>query len=193
MQPHGLEPARLLRPWDSPGKNPGVGRHFLLQGIFRTQGSSPGILCCRQILYHLSHQICSVCVCMCACVYMSLVAQTVKNACNVGDLNSIPGLGRSPRGVHGNPLLYSCLENPHGQRSLAGYSPWGHRVGHYRATKHSRNISLKRQKQTTTTTTKMSPGDQGNSDFPGSSTGRGEPSSHDSSRDTLSRAEPGVG
>ena len=35
--------------------------------------------------------------------------------------------GRSPGGEHGNPLKYSCLENPHGQRSLAGYSPWGHK------------------------------------------------------------------
>ena len=48
-----------------------------------------------------------------------------KSICNVGDLGSIPGLGRSPGGGHGNLLQYSCLENPHGQRSLAGYSPWG--------------------------------------------------------------------
>ena len=48
-----------------------------------------------------------------------------ESACNVGDLGSIPGLGRSPGGGHGNPLQYSCLENPHGQKSLAGYSPWG--------------------------------------------------------------------
>ena len=34
-------------------------------------------------------------------------------------------MGRSPRGGHGNPLQYSCLENPHGQRSLVGCSPWG--------------------------------------------------------------------
>ena len=40
-------------------------------------------------------------------------------------LGSIPGLGSSPRGGHGNPLQYSCLENPHGQRSLEGYRPWG--------------------------------------------------------------------
>ena len=46
-------------------------------------------------------------------------------AFNMGDLGSIPGLGRSPGGGHGNPLQYSCLENPHGQRSLAGYRPWG--------------------------------------------------------------------
>ena len=48
-----------------------------------------------------------------------------ESSCKVGDLSSIPGLGRSPGGVHGNPLQYSCLENPHGQRSLVGYSPWG--------------------------------------------------------------------
>ena len=47
--------------------------------------------------------------------------------CNAGDLGSIPRLGRSPRGGHGNPLQYSCLENPQRQRSLAGYSPWGHK------------------------------------------------------------------
>ena len=46
-------------------------------------------------------------------------------ACNVGDLGSIPGLGRSPGGGHGNPLQYSCLENAHGQRNLESYSPWG--------------------------------------------------------------------
>ena len=54
--------------------------------------------------------------------WASLVAQTVKN---MGDLGSIPGLGRSPGEGQGNPLQYSCLENPHGQRSLADYSPWG--------------------------------------------------------------------
>ena len=48
-------------------------------------------------------------------------------ACNVGDLGSIPGLGRSPEGGHGNPLQYSCLANPHEQRNLVGYSPWGHK------------------------------------------------------------------
>ena len=56
LQPHGLKPARLLCPWDSPGKNSGVGCHFLLQGIFPTQGSNLGLLNCKQILYHLSHQ-----------------------------------------------------------------------------------------------------------------------------------------
>ena len=49
---------------------------------------------------------------------------------NTGDTRhagSIPGSGRPPGGGHGNPLQYSHLENPHGQRSLVGYSPEGHK------------------------------------------------------------------
>ena len=53
---HGLQPTRRLCPWNSPGKNTGVGNHSLLQGIFPTQGSNPGLLLCRQILQRLSHQ-----------------------------------------------------------------------------------------------------------------------------------------
>ena len=48
-----------------------------------------------------------------------------ESACNAGDLGLIPGSGRSPRGGHGSPLKYSCLENPHGQKSLVGHNPWG--------------------------------------------------------------------
>ena len=55
--------------------------------------------------------------------WASLVAQHKESAYNEGDLGLIPGLGRSPGGEHGKPLQYSCLENLHGQRSLAGYSP----------------------------------------------------------------------
>ena len=50
-----------------------------------------------------------------------------ESTCNVGDLDLIPGLERFPGGGHGNPLQYSFLENPHGQRRLAGYRPWGHK------------------------------------------------------------------
>ena len=63
-----------------------------------------------------------------------------ESTCSVGDLSLIPGLGTSPReglgnplqyscleNPHGNPLQYSCLENPHGQRSLVGYSLWGYK------------------------------------------------------------------
>ena len=56
LRSHGLYPARLLCPWDSPGKNTGVGCHSLLQGIFPTQGFNPGLLHCKEILYHLSQQ-----------------------------------------------------------------------------------------------------------------------------------------
>ena len=48
-------------------------------------------------------------------------------ACNVRDLGLILGWEDFPAGGNGNPLQYSCLENPQGQRSLAGYSPWGHK------------------------------------------------------------------
>ena len=50
LQPHGV-----YSPWDSPGQNTGVGNLSLLQRIFPTQGSNPGLLHCRQILYQLSH------------------------------------------------------------------------------------------------------------------------------------------
>ena len=50
-----------------------------------------------------------------------------ESTCNAGDLGSIPGLGESSGGGYGDPLQYSCLENPQEQRILAGYSPWGHK------------------------------------------------------------------
>ena len=51
--------------------------------------------------------------------------ESTCDAEDTGAMGSVPGLGRSPGGGHGNPLQYSGLENPHGQRSLVGYSPWG--------------------------------------------------------------------
>ena len=50
-----------------------------------------------------------------------------ESTSNAGDPGSIAGSRRSPWKGNGNPLQYSCLENPHGQRSLPGYSPWGHK------------------------------------------------------------------
>ena len=65
----------------------------------------------------------------------------LESACNsgaAGDAGLIPESGRYSGGGYNNPLQYSCLENPHGRRSLVGYSPWGlQRVGHDRATKHN--------------------------------------------------------
>ena len=57
-----------------------------------------------------------------------------ESACNAGDMGSVPGLGRSPGEGNGNPLQYSCLENPmdqgtwEGTKELGrGHSPWGHK------------------------------------------------------------------
>ena len=75
-------------------------------------GGSPG----EGIIYPLQYS------------WASLVAQMVKNPpamWETWDVGLIPGLGRSPGGGHDNPLQYSCLETPHGQRSLAVYSLWG--------------------------------------------------------------------
>ena len=56
LWPCGLYPARLLCPWSSPGKTTWVGSCTLLQEIFPSQGSNPGLLDCRHIPYCLSHQ-----------------------------------------------------------------------------------------------------------------------------------------
>ena len=56
LRPHGLQPTSLLCPWNSPGKIIGVNHHFLLQGIFPSQGLNRSLLHCRQILYLLGHQ-----------------------------------------------------------------------------------------------------------------------------------------
>ena len=47
LWPHGQQPTRLLCPWDFPGKNTGAGYHFLLQGIFLTQGSNSSFMHCQ--------------------------------------------------------------------------------------------------------------------------------------------------
>ena len=72
-------------------------------------------------------------------IWASQVVLVVKNLlANVRDSSSIPGLGRSPGGGNGNPFQYSCLENPHGQRGLVGYSPWDLKESYMtEATEHS--------------------------------------------------------
>ena len=57
LRPDGLQPSRLLCSSDSPGKNIGMDSHLLLQGIFKTQESNPGLLHHRQILYRLNHLV----------------------------------------------------------------------------------------------------------------------------------------
>ena len=60
---HGLESARFLCPWNSPGKNTWVGCHFFLQGIFPTQGLNPGLLHCKQIIYRLNYKGSQISIC----------------------------------------------------------------------------------------------------------------------------------
>ena len=96
-------PGSLEGPWDSPGKNTGVGGHSLLQGIFPIQTANPGLLHCRRILDRLSHQ-------------GSLDEVGKESACSAGDtedMSLIPGLGRSPGGSSQEyPLQFSSLKNP---------------------------------------------------------------------------------
>ena len=72
----------------------------------------------------------------------------VKNLpANAGDTDTTPGLGRFPGGENGNPPQYSCLENPHGQSSLADYSPRGRKeLDMTEATQHTRTHALKHVK-----------------------------------------------
>ena len=135
-----------------------LGCHFLLQGIFLTQGSNPGLLHCRQILDHLSHHqywvdpvaksklklglyfawLSKACGTFDHFNFLKTFflwfADTTpvlldfpcgsagkESACHVGDLGSIPGLGRSPGEGKGYLLQYFGLENS------TDYSPWGHK------------------------------------------------------------------
>ena len=144
LRPHGLSAARLLCPWSSPGQNPGVGSLTLLQGIFPNQGWNPGLLHCRQILYHLSptmSKLINVFVILPEIEFQQSLfkcpggSEGKDSACSAGDLGSIPGSRRSRGGGHGNPLQYSwaCLaaqlvKNPPAVRetwvpSLGGEDP----------------------------------------------------------------------
>ena len=147
---HGLEPARLLCPWNSPGKNTGAGCHFLLQGIFPTQGSNPPLLRllhCRQLLYHfttwealfklkndlsgalqqLAHSplelqnelvdILSTVTNFLGFPGVLAVKNLPANAGTARDVGLIPGSGRYCGEGSGNPLQYSCKENPMDRRA----------------------------------------------------------------------------
>ena len=61
------------------------------------------------------------------CQVVLMVKTSSARIEDIRDAGLIPGLGRSLGGGLGIPLQYSCLEIPHGKRSLAGYSPWGHK------------------------------------------------------------------
>ena len=119
---------------DFPGKNTGMGCDFLFQGTFLTQGSNCVSCIGRGILYHratweahrslqdseYSSLCCTLGPCCLSISYIVVCILTgfpgssasKESTCNAGDLGSISGWGRSPGGEHGDPLQYSCLENP---------------------------------------------------------------------------------
>ena len=113
--------SRLVCPWGSPGKNTGVGCHALFQGIFPIQESNPHLLCLLHwqagFLPLVSPGSVRTCVCVQfrrrawqpTPVFLGFPAGSDSKAstCNAGDLGSVPVLGRSPGGGHGNPLQYS--------------------------------------------------------------------------------------
>ena len=131
---------------DSPGKNIRVGCHFLLQRIFLTQGSNPGLAHCWQTLYRLrdhdkkyicfdrkSSEFCccsvtQLCPTLCNPMDCSTPgfpggSEVKASVCNARDLGSIPGSGRSPGEGNGNSLWYSCrripwTEGPGGLQSM---------------------------------------------------------------------------
>ena len=80
--------------------------------------------------YQSSYQVCNKLLFLFYLPYKALYSfpggsDSKESTCNVGDLGLTLGLGRSLGGGNGNPFQYFCLENPHEQRSLAGYSSWG--------------------------------------------------------------------
>ena len=110
LRPRGLEPARLLCPWNSPGKNTGVGCHCLHQGIVLTQGSHRGLLDCS--LLTTGSYVPFQRVVLKAFGGFPVGSDGKESACNVGDPGSTPGLGRSTGEGSGSPLQCSCLGNP---------------------------------------------------------------------------------
>ena len=112
LQCHRLQPIRLLCPWNSPGKNTGVGSHSFLQEVFLTQGSNLGLPNCKQILYHLNHQG-SPNINMCAYLYAESL-QSCPTLCKP-TVHSLPGSS-----VHG--VLQARIVEWVAMASSRGYS-----------------------------------------------------------------------
>ena len=131
---------RLLCPWNFPGKNTGVSCHFLLQGIFPTQGSNPGLLHCRQIPYQLSCQGSPRILEWVAYPFSSGSSRPRKlyleegshsgkeSACQSRRRKRCkfnPWVGKIPWSKKWHPTLVFLPRKFHGLRSLMDYSPWG--------------------------------------------------------------------
>ena len=124
--------------WNFPGKNTGAGCHFLLQGIFPTQGSNLGLLHCRQTLYCLSHQgslveivlLSSFCLLRCfTCQEKGFAAgasgkEPVCQSRRPKGYRFYPWIGKMPWKRAEQPPPVFMPGESHGQRSLVSYSPW---------------------------------------------------------------------
>ena len=127
LRPHRLQPARLLCPWNSPGKNSGVGSHALLQGIFLTQGSNLGLLHCRQILLQSEPPGKLILIIRKACIFyyfisdgrVGIMYSFVYGSCNTYF-----------RRRQWQPTPVFLPRESQGQRSLAACHLWGRRVGY---------------------------------------------------------------
>ena len=85
LRPHGLGPARLLCPWNFPGKNAGVGSLSLFQGIFPSQESNRSLLHCRRILYHYASTTIIIICSPLNAIYEGLLAAREVVKCVLGD------------------------------------------------------------------------------------------------------------
>ena len=120
---------RLPRPWDSPGKNTRVGCHFLLQCMKMKSEKEVAQLCLTpshpmdcSLPGSSLHGIFQARVLESGAIAFStqvvlVVKNSPANAGQIKDAGLIPGLQRSPGGRHGNPVQYSCLENPRDRRA----------------------------------------------------------------------------
>ena len=121
VRPQRRQPTKLPRPRDSPGKNTGVGCHFLLQ-CRKVKSESEVAQSCPTLSNPMDcslpgssvHGIFQARVLEWGAIAFSAHVELVVNnsSTSAEDANSIPVLERFPRGGHGNPLQYSCLENP---------------------------------------------------------------------------------
>ena len=148
VRPHGLQPTRLLRPWDFPGKNTGVGCHFLLQCIKVESESEVTQLCLTlsdpmdcsppgssihgifraTVLEWGAIAFSHIQTYMYLYIYItpgaSLVTQMVKNPPVMQDTWDHPWIGKILWRRKRQPTRIFLLRKSHGQKSLAGYSPW---------------------------------------------------------------------
>ena len=116
LPPYWLQPNRRLCPWDSPGKNTGVGHHILLQGIFLIQGSNPMSPALAGVFFTTST------------TWEALLVgkkNLWENCRRCKSWQFDPWAEKLPWGSKGQPTPIFVPGKFHGQRSLAGYSPWG--------------------------------------------------------------------